>query len=650
MDVYEIRTNTKELLYKGDDYTLAVQSYYDFQEESENDIESKLFGLEVIGYINGRKDEYLYKKGGKLTGGPLYKKGDAVSNKGIIYRVVSVLRDEDNHFHYRISYDQTDMVIIKESELKSARENHQYQISKSENNLKKLFIIDEFAMTEASAMRESDIYEQDEKAKIYIKELSDFISRNNYPGRMSMSIYKEIESSGNHLLNNALSLLGKFGPEMRNTYKDAYSESKNMYINPTVVKSGNNEKTYKQKIAVLEMLKKDMEKDLSATPKDLLKMEIKIEMLKEKSSEKFSKGGVLGYKLDINKILLNDKDRAIEIEQDSLLRGIDVRRSGKIVIVRDFDKIDDVIKLLKYNLSFAYPQTKLSFAKGGELTYKEKYNKKYDYPKNEGHSLTEISKDTGVSKKGLQKIYNKGVGAYKTNPQSVRPSVKSPEQWAQARVYSSVMGGKAAKIDAKELKMEKGGSLDFIQAKEYFIDMNYIEELRRDEQYFVKLLLKDNVSKKEVAEAKNYFYQTGNLYGDKKYYVDKLVKERMRQIYYAKGGSTKSNNTEVAQTIINQLGGMGKLKAFTGAYGFATDGNNVAFRIKNRSVNSIRITLNGKDLYDIKFWRIRGVDMKLIKEYTDIYNDQLISLFEENTGMYLSFEKGGDIDSFAKRI
>ena len=464
MDVYEIRTNTKELLYKGDDYTLAVQSYYDFQEESENDIESKLFGLEVIGYINGRKDEYLYKKGGKLTGGPLYKKGDAVSNKDIIYRVVSVLRDEDNHFHYRISYDQTDMVIIKESELKSARENHQYQISKSENNLKKLFIIDEFAMTEASAMRESDIYEQDKKAKIYIKELSDFISRNNYPGRMSMSIYKEIESSGNHLLNNALSLLGKFGPEMRNTYKDAYSESKNMYINPTVVKSGNNEKTYKQKIAVLEMLKKDMEKDLSATPKDLLKMEIKIEMLKEKSSEKFSKGGVLGYKLDINKILLNDKDRAIEIEQDSLLRGIDVRRSGKIVVVRDFDKIDDVIKLLKYNLSFAYPQTKLSFAKGGELTYKQKYNKKYDYPKNEGHSLTEISKDTGVSKKGLQKIYNKGVGAYKTNPQSVRPSVKSPEQWAQARVYSSVMGGKAAKVDAKELKMEKGGMTEKVSA------------------------------------------------------------------------------------------------------------------------------------------------------------------------------------------
>ena len=33
-------------------------------------------------------------------------------------------------------------------------------------------------------------------------------------------------------------------------------------------------------------------------------------------------------------------------------------------------------------------------------------------------------------------MFNRGVGAYKTNPQSVRPSVKSPEQWAYSRVNS----------------------------------------------------------------------------------------------------------------------------------------------------------------------------------------------------------------------
>ena len=64
---------------------------------------------------------------------------------------------------------------------------------------------------------------------------------------------------------------------------------------------------------------------------------------------------------------------------------------------------------------------------------------------------------TGAVKKGLEKkvkdhndkdpkhkatygmlatCFRRGVGAYKTNPGSVRPSVKSPEQWAYARVNS----------------------------------------------------------------------------------------------------------------------------------------------------------------------------------------------------------------------
>ena len=36
----------------------------------------------------------------------------------------------------------------------------------------------------------------------------------------------------------------------------------------------------------------------------------------------------------------------------------------------------------------------------------------------------------------LEKVFDRGVGAYKTNPESVRPTVTSPEQWAYARVNS----------------------------------------------------------------------------------------------------------------------------------------------------------------------------------------------------------------------
>jgi hypothetical protein len=65
------------------------------------------------------------------------------------------------------------------------------------------------------------------------------------------------------------------------------------------------------------------------------------------------------------------------------------------------------------------------------------------------YSLTELAKISGYSKKILQEVYNRGIGAYKTQPSSVRMkgtykkgvaapmSMKlSKENWAFARVYS----------------------------------------------------------------------------------------------------------------------------------------------------------------------------------------------------------------------
>jgi hypothetical protein len=88
------------------------------------------------------------------------------------------------------------------------------------------------------------------------------------------------------------------------------------------------------------------------------------------------------------------------------------------------------------------------------LTFKNKFNKKYGFDKDESHSLKNIAKITGFKLSGLQMIFNKGVGAYKTNPASVRPTVVSPEQWAYARVYSAVMKGPTYKFD-KDLLIKK---------------------------------------------------------------------------------------------------------------------------------------------------------------------------------------------------
>lgn len=86
------------------------------------------------------------------------------------------------------------------------------------------------------------------------------------------------------------------------------------------------------------------------------------------------------------------------------------------------------------------------------ITYKQKFNKKYGFGKEESHSIPEISKITGFKQSGLQTIFNKGIGAYKTNPASVRPQVRSPEQWGAARIYAALdKTSKAHKIDKVHL-------------------------------------------------------------------------------------------------------------------------------------------------------------------------------------------------------
>lgn len=107
------------------------------------------------------------------------------------------------------------------------------------------------------------------------------------------------------------------------------------------------------------------------------------------------------------------------------------------------------------------------------LTNKEKYNKKYGFNKGESHSRSDISKKTGIPLRILNEVFKRGVGARKTNPQSVRSaktgkkvggtSLKgkmSAEQWGQARVYSFVMKqpgtwGKADKDLADKVRKSK---------------------------------------------------------------------------------------------------------------------------------------------------------------------------------------------------
>ena len=69
-----------------------------------------------------------------------------------------------------------------------------------------------------------------------------------------------------------------------------------------------------------------------------------------------------------------------------------------------------------------------------ETTKKTLTNKMEEHNENVKDLKVDWNPKVTVAK--LEKVYKRGVGAYYTNPESVRETVKSPEQWAIARVNS----------------------------------------------------------------------------------------------------------------------------------------------------------------------------------------------------------------------
>jgi hypothetical protein len=87
------------------------------------------------------------------------------------------------------------------------------------------------------------------------------------------------------------------------------------------------------------------------------------------------------------------------------------------------------------------------------MTRRENFLKKKGLSTDRSYSLKELSKIAGVPISTLQVVYNRGIGAYKTNPESVRmkgtfeKNVDAPmsmklskEQWALSRVFSFLDG------------------------------------------------------------------------------------------------------------------------------------------------------------------------------------------------------------------
>ena len=109
------------------------------------------------------------------------------------------------------------------------------------------------------------------------------------------------------------------------------------------------------------------------------------------------------------------------------------------------------------------------------------------------------------------------------------------------------------------------------------------------------------------------------------------------------GELEKAQRQQIAQTIISQMGGFGKLGAMVGANTYIALEGGVQFNFKgSRSMNRCRVILDrGSDTYRFELWRIwnstkKGPQADLKYSLYGVYCDMLKPVFEQETGLYLS--------------
>lgn len=102
-------------------------------------------------------------------------------------------------------------------------------------------------------------------------------------------------------------------------------------------------------------------------------------------------------------------------------------------------------------------------------------------------------------------------------------------------------------------------------------------------------------------------------------------------------------STQIAETILMQLGGSRRIKAMTGAKHFVADGARLNIGLPGQKC--VRITLDATDTYTVetlKFNTARAVVTqgkplyRVAKSESGIYADQLRETFTRQTGLELS--------------
>jgi hypothetical protein len=98
------------------------------------------------------------------------------------------------------------------------------------------------------------------------------------------------------------------------------------------------------------------------------------------------------------------------------------------------------------------------------------------------------------------------------------------------------------------------------------------------------------------------------------------------------------NKLEVAQTILDQLGG-NRFVIMSGAKNLGAGTDYLSFGLGRNAGKVSHVIVKyvyGKDLYEMTFLSIRGTKTKTIASFEDVYSENLQEIFTEVTGLLIT--------------
>ena len=120
--------------------------------------------------------------------------------------------------------------------------------------------------------------------------------------------------------------------------------------------------------------------------------------------------------------------------------------------------------------------------------------------------------------------------------------------------------------------------------------------------------------------------------------------------------TTNTEKLEIANTILNQLGGLSRLKSFIGINKHCARDAGMQFSFKGSAkMNKCVIDLNDMDLYNMKFYKVPTLRIDCspaaltkyfenmdkcnvpVAESNGLYADMIVSTFEQTTKLFLHF-------------